>query len=96
MTIETKQDGTTMTFVISGWVDTMAAPELETAISSIPDEVQSLIMDCGNTEYISSSGIRQIVAAHKKMNGNLTLQNVPAEILNVLKMTGIAKRIHIE
>lgn len=47
-------------------------------------------------EYTSSSGVRQIVAAHKKMNGALTLKNLSPEVLDVLHMTGLDKRLHIE
>ena len=46
-------------------------------------------------EYISSAGLRLIVAAYKKMNGALTLRNVSGEIMSVIKMTGLDKRIVI-
>lgn len=85
-----------MTFAIQGWLDTQAAPDLEQALSEIPEEVENLTFECTALEYISSSGIRQIVAAYKQMNGNLTLKNVSAEIMDVLNMTGIAKKINIE
>ena len=60
------------------------------------DDIDSLVIDCKSLEYISSSGIRQFVAAHKQMNGKLTLTNVSPEILDILNMTGISKRIQIK
>ncbi len=96
MTIEKNQDGEKMTFALEGWLDTQSAPELEAELSDLPSEVKELVLDCKSLEYISSSGLRQLVAAHKKMDGALTIINVSAEILDVLKMTGIDKRLNIK
>ncbi|MCR4762097.1 MAG: STAS domain-containing protein [Lachnospiraceae bacterium] len=96
MNIEKKADGEEMTFVFTGWLDTQAAPVLDEAVKDLSDDVKSLVFDFGGVEYISSSGIRQLVAAHKKMGGNLKLLHVSADILDVLNMTGVSKRLKIE
>lgn len=95
MKIEKKQDGEKMTFELEGWLDTQAAPELEQALAEIPEGVTELVIDCTALEYISSSGLRQFVAAHKQMKGAFTLANVSAEIMDVLNMTGFSKKLHI-
>ena len=46
--------------------------------------------------YISSGGLRQLVAAHKKMNGALTMRHISDEIMGVIKMTGLDKRLKFE
>ena len=89
-------NGNEATFAVEGWLDTQAASTMEEAISSIPAEVETLTLDLAKMEYISSSGIRQIVAAHKKMNGKLTLKNVSAEALDLLRLTGLDKRLNIQ
>ena len=89
-------NGNEATFAIEGWLDTQAASTMEEAINSLPSEVESLTFDLAKMEYISSSGIRQIVAAHKKMNGKLTLKNVSAEALDLLRLTGLDKRLNIQ
>ena len=88
-------NGNEATFSIEGWLDTQAASTMEEAINSLPSEVESLTFDLAKMEYISSSGIRQIVAAHKKMNGKLTLKNVSTEALDLLRLTGLDKRLNI-
>ena len=65
-------------------------------MNDLPAEVDTLTIDMAKTEYISSSGMRQIVSAHKKMNGNFTLRNVSTDVLDVLRLTGLDKRIHVE
>lgn len=96
MKIEKTQTGGCMTFMLEGWLDAQAAPELETELKSLTADVQKLLFDCKSLEYISSSGIRQFVAAHKQMNGNFTLTHVSPEIMDVLNMTGIARKLNIE
>ena len=96
MKIDKKQDGSTLTISLEGWLDAQAAPDLEAAIDSVADGVEALIFDCSALEYVSSAGIRQFVAAHKKMNGSLTIKNISSEILDVLRMTGLDKRLNIE
>ena len=95
MDINKNINGNEATFAIEGWLDTQASSQLEEAVNGLPDEVENLTMDLEKMEYISSSGIRQIVAAHKKMNGKLTLKNVSAEAQDLFKMTGLDKRLNI-
>jgi len=95
MTIEKTVNGTEATLKIEGWMDTQSAPMLEQALKELEAEVKHLVLDLSGLEYISSAGIRQIVAAHKLMNGELTLRNVNIEVQDVLTMTGIAKKLHI-
>ena len=54
------------------------------------------MLDLEKLEYISSAGLRQVVAAHKRMNGELTVINVSSEILDVFKMTGFDKKLNIK
>ena len=96
MKIEKIQNGDSVTLALQGWLDTQAAPELEKELEGLGDDVKSLEFDCKALEYVSSSGIRQFVAAYKKMSGNFKLTGVSAEIMDVLNMTGISKRITIE
>ena len=55
-----------------------------------------MTIDLEKLEYISSAGLRLVVAAHKKMNGALTVKNASVEVLDVFRMTGFDKRINIQ
>lgn len=96
MTIDKRLNGNTVEFRLSGWLDTRTAPELEAALEALEPNVNALELDFEHLEYISSAGLRQVVAAYKCMNGALTLRHVSDEILNVLKMTGLERRLKIE
>ena len=96
MTIEKSTHGNTVELKLSGWLDTQTTPQLETEVNALDADVTALTLDFAELEYISSAGLRQIVAAYKKMKGALTLHHVSDEIMNVISMTGLDKRIKIE
>ena len=95
MNIRTDVDGAQATIALEGWLDTQTAPELAAALDELDENVESLTLDLTSLEYVSSAGIRQIVAAHKKMAGSLTVRNVTPEVLEVLRLTGVDKRLNI-
>ena len=95
MNITTTNDGTTTTLALEGWLDTSTAPQLADAIAGIGPDCTNLILDFSSLEYISSAGLRQVVAAHKKMRGALTITNVSAEVMQVFNMAGFTKRLNI-
>ena len=96
MTIEKNANGTCVELRLDGWMDTQSAPQLAAALAELGPETESLVLDLTALEYTSSAGIRQLVAAHKQMKGALTLKHVSTEVLDVLHMTGLDTRLHIE
>ena len=96
MTVEKTMEGSTAVLYLEGWMDTANAPFLAQALNDLDDSTRQLVFDMSKLEYTSSAGIRQIIAAHKQMNGALTLRNVTPEVLSVLHMTGLDKKLHIE
>ena len=95
MTIEKKTSGSCVELKLSGWLDTMTSPELGEAVNALDDSVKELVLDCEELEYISSAGLRQLVAANKKMNDNMTLRNVSEEIMSVISIAGFDNRMKI-
>ena len=96
MTIEKNLNGTELTINIAGRLDTATAPQLEGELSASYAGIEKLILNFADLEYISSAGLRQIVAAYKMMHGNMTLRNVPGEIMDIIRMTGVDKRMKFE
>ena len=96
MTIEKRVNGNSVELVLNGWMDTQSAPLLAAELEKLGPETESLILDLATLEYTSSAGIRQLVAAHKHMKGALTLRHVSTEVLDVLHMTGLDNKLHIE
>ena len=95
MDISKTIEGEKATFAIDGWLDTQTAPELGAALDELSEDVTQLEFDFAKLEYVSSAGIRQIVAAHKKMGGKLTVSNVAPAVLEVFRLTGVDRRLDI-
>ena len=98
MEIVSKTDGNKVTMEISGWLDTQTAPQLKDALSELNDSITSLVFDFTKLEYISSAGLRQVVAAYKKMAGKdgFKIINASDEVFDVFRLTGFDKKIQIE
>ena len=96
MTIEKNIQGGIEVLRLSGWLDTQSCPQLEMEISLLGENILTLVLDCSGLEYISSGGLRLIVAAYKQMKGALTLRHVSDEIMGVIRMTGLDKRLNFE
>jgi len=96
MTIKKTINGTEATLAVEGWLDTQAAPELLAELDRLEDSVTSLVMDFAGLEYISSTGVRAVVTAYKKMNGAFVVRNTSERIMSIFRTTGIDKTIRFE
>ena len=98
MTIEIKKNTEATTVEIVGRLDTITAPALDKTISEDIGDTKNLILDVKGMEYISSAGLRVLLAAQKKMQkiGSMKLTNVCSDVMEVLEMTGFADILVIE
>ena len=81
---------------LDGRLDTTTAPELESFLSSNYDGTGSIVIDCEKLSYISSAGLRVLLAAQKKTKGAMKLINVCELVMEVFEMTGFADILVIE
>ena len=98
MTIEKNLNGAELTLTIVGRLDTTTAPQLEAELKQSVNGVQTLIMDFADLEYLSSAGLRVILAAQKVMNkqGEMIIRNVNETINEIFEVTGFVDILTIE
>ena len=91
MTITKEQKGNSLTIALEGRLDTTTAPELEKELKSL-DGVAELKLDFAKLEYISSAGLRVLLAAHKTMSkqGGMKVTNVNEIVQEVFEVTGFS------
>jgi anti-sigma B factor antagonist len=79
-------------FSLEGRLDTVTAPLLEAELKNALDGVNELTMDFEKLEYISSAGLRVLLAAHKEMNkwGTMKLTHVGETIMEIFEVTGFS------
>jgi anti-sigma B factor antagonist len=98
MTITKNQDGSKLTVKLEGRLDTMTAPELEKSLADSLDGITELTFDMEGLEYISSAGLRVLLATQKTMNkqGEMKLIHVNDVINEIFEVTGFSDILNIE
>ena len=84
---------------IEGRLDASSSPILEKKIQQMIDELHHyVILDFSQVDYLSSAGLRVLLAATKKLKsnqGDLVLFSLGEDILEIIKMAGFDKILRI-
>ena len=96
MKIDLTKNNGILTVALDGRLDTTTAPELEKLLCENCADISSLVLDCEKLVYISSAGLRVLLANQKKMQGSMKLINVGELVMEVFEMTGFADILVIE
>lgn len=98
LSIEKKTENNGAVFTLEGRLDTITSPKLEQELKDALDSADSLVMDFGGLEYISSAGLRVLLASQKVMSkkGGMKVVNVNDTIMEIFDVTGFADILTIE
>lgn len=98
MNIVKTSEGTKLTFAVEGRLDTTTATQLEGEVKGALTGVTELVLDFSQLEYLSSVGLRVILAAQKIMNrqGKMVVRHVNETIMEVFEVTGFCDILTIE
>ena len=94
----TTYDEKELTITVKDKIDTTTAPDFENEIMDEMGKFDSLIIDFTDLEYISSAGLRVLVATEKKLKPQdiPSLIKVNEPIKEILVMSGFDKILNIE
>ena len=98
MTITKIKNDNFLTLKLEGRLDTTTAPQLESELSENLNGVTELTIDFAGLSYISSAGLRVLLATQKRMNkqGSMKLINVNEIVMEVFEITGFVDILTIE
>ncbi len=99
MEIGGTKNGEALEVVLSGRLDANTSPELESYLRENLPGVTSLAIDLTDTQYVSSTGLRVFLYAHKelaKIGSALTLRHPNVYIADVLDATGFTDILTVE
>ena len=96
MKIDFSKNNGTLVVALDGRLDTVTAPDLERFLTGNYADTKALILDCTKLAYVSSAGLRVLLAAQKKMKGAMKIKNVCELVMEVFEMTGFADILTIE
>lgn len=91
-----RHDGQLSVVELTGSINSGNAHEFENALSGEPSSEEGVIIDAGGLEYISSAGLRVLLAAKKRCKGKIfRVVNVNDEVMNVFDVTGFSEIMDI-
>lgn len=98
MTIEKNFNAAELTITLAGRLDTTTAPQLEAELKECLSGVERLVLDFAALDYLSSAGLRVLLAAQKQMNkqGSMVVRNVNETIAEIFDVTGFSDILTIE
>ena len=88
-----------MILALDGRLDTTSAPQLQDVLLPAFEEASAVKLDFSGLEYISSAGLRVLLAGQKTAqtkNASMTVSGVSEEIMEVFTMTGFTEILTIE
>ncbi len=98
MNIQITKENDVLFIELEGRLDTTTAPQLEKTLKVEVANHKKLILDFAQLAYISSAGLRVLLAAQKVMNrqGEMKILHVNETIMEVFEVTGFADILTIE
>ena len=98
MKIEMSRSGNVLLVRLDGRLDTTTVPELEEKLKSSLVGVSELKLDLEKLEYISSAGLRILIAARKTMDkpAIMTVIHPCDVVMEVFEITGFADILNFE
>lgn len=98
MNIELNKQNALLTVTLKGRLDANTSPALEDIITNLDNDIKDLVINIKDLEYISSAGLRVLLAAQKKMNkiGSMKVINVCDSIMEIFEITGFIDILVIE
>ena len=99
MNIIKNYDEKELTLAVEGRIDTITSQELDKEITEELGNFDSLIIDFTDLEYISSAGLRVLIATQKKLKADnipFIIRNVNDTVGEIFRMSGFDKILKIE
>lgn len=103
MEFKKTQNGEEIVYTLSGRLDTQSSPDFQDVLDQgFENGENKIVFDCKGLEYMSSAGLRTILYAKKRIDGDdenssgyIKLVNVSDDIMEVFDMTGFAEFLSI-
>lgn len=99
MEVQITQEGKVTTAALIGRLDTLAAQEIAPQMDALKEVDGTLVLDCKELSYISSSGLRIFLTLRKAAIANgakIIVRSICPDIRNVFVMTGFLNLFEIE
>ena len=93
MKLAAVKNGTSLIVTPEGRIDSGNVQDFEKQLKEAMDGVTTLVLDLSALEYISSAGLRVLIATQKELeaaDGSMTLLQVNPGVKEILDITGLS------
>ena len=97
MGFRSEREGNICYVFLSGSLDAQVADSVETAFITLLEKERTIIVDCSEMRFLSSSGMRALLVAIKeseKRKSRLLFYGFSEEVAHILEMAGLLKRFN--
>lgn len=95
MTVTKKLDSDTLTIFVEGWLDTLTSEQFHAEVQEL-EGAENVILDLSGVDYISSAGLREVVALSRSVTGgSFSVRGVVPAVMDVFTLTGFDKKLDI-
>ena len=99
MNILKSYNGNELTLSVEGRINTVTSKDLDKEINEELGNFDSLIMDFSDLEYISSAGLKVLVATQRKLKSDnvpFIIKNASDAVAEVFRLSGVDRVLEIE
>lgn len=100
MEVIIKKEDTGTVVRLVGRLDTPASPEVSKALEPVQNDASgTIVLDCSEMEYISSSGLRIFLTLRKAAaakGGRVVVKSISSDIRQIFMMTGFINLFEFE
>lgn len=98
LNINKELNETNLTVKLEGRLDTTSAPMLDDEVKASVNGITKLVFDLSSVEYVSSAGLRVLLAAQKIMNrqGEMIITGANEVLMEIFEVTGFVDILTIE
>lgn len=100
MEVKINRDNNEVTAYLTGRLDTPASLEITPRMEELANDADgTIVLDCAELSYISSSGLRLFITLRKAAaakGGKIIVRNISKEIRSVFMMTGFLSLFEIQ
>ena len=98
--VEKKLENGALFIALEGELDTLSSPDFEAELEPLLADTNSLTLDFEKLEYISSAGLRVLLAAEQAMEekgaAQVKIVNMNDTIRNIFEITGFSDVLSLE
>ena len=100
LNVEKKLEDGALLIVLEGELDTLSSPDFEDMLEPLLAEARSLTLDFEKLDYISSAGLRVLLAAEQALEEKgaekVRVVNMNSTIRNIFDITGFVDVLSVE